>query len=129
MWLEFGDTKRERKTNLSGRLHLWPPLFTSSCIHTFTCDFAVLPTKWMMHISLTLDVIFAMWLLWPIERDRSDSVHVLSLGLRRTCMFPLIVWRFCYQHERNMYQAAWWSQENGRHIEENHLHWAQPRSA
>ena len=60
-----------------------PPIFQVSLyLHTSQCDSVVFPH--LLNLNWTDDM------LWPIEGRKNDSLPVLSLSLKNSCMLPYL---------------------------------------
>lgn len=61
---------------------------TFPCSHP-CCDFEVFPIKGAVCISLFFDVSSVCDLLCPLERDVREALLVMTLDIKRACVFPL----------------------------------------
>ena len=93
----------------------------------------------ILHLSLYPHPLQFFWLEWispPIvlhlfkatcfgrrKMGGKDTVWVISIGLKRRCVFTLVFLYFWHIHEKNLCQVAYWSQRNKRHVKQT---WAHP---
>lgn len=92
------------------------------------------PSQFICHVILLylplkehIIFLFPTWLwtqpcdlFWPMCQGKCDRMPILSLGLKRSYIFPLHSMYQCHCDKKYMPQIAHWSREDEKQLEQSH---------